>query len=113
MGAMKSLAMEIEDYKKMFNGTTHEDMVNHPSHYTQGGIETIEAIKAALGAGFDAYLVGNILKYLWRYKHKNGVEDVKKAQFYLNRLVTELDTEVRVSGVPYSVPKSSILGDGV
>jgi hypothetical protein len=50
---------------------------------------------------------------LWRYKHKNGVEDVKKAQFYLNRLVKELDTEVRVSGVPYAVDKGSILGRGV
>lgn len=113
MGKMSTLAMEIEEYQQMFNGTTHQDMVNHPSHYTQGGIETIEAIKAALGDGFDAYLVGNILKYLWRYKHKNGVEDVKKAQFYLNRLVQEMEQEVRVSGVPYTVPASSILGGGV
>ena len=114
MAAMKSLAMEIEEYQNMgFNGITHEDMVNHPPHYNQGGIETIEAIKAALGDGFPAYLTGNILKYLWRYNHKNGVEDVKKAQFYLNRLVKELDTEVSVSGVPYKVPASSILGSGV
>ena len=113
MASMKSLAMEIEEYQDMFNGITHEDMVNHPPHYNQGGIETIEAIKAALGDGFPAYLTGNILKYLWRYKHKNGVEDIKKAQFYLNRLVKELDTEVRVSGVPYKVPSSSILGSGV
>ena len=113
MASMKSLAMEIEEYQDMFNGTTHEDMVNHPPHYNQGGIETIEAIKAALGDGFSAYLTGNILKYLWRYKHKNGVEDIKKAQFYLNRLVKELDTEVRVSGVPYAVDKGSILGRGV
>jgi hypothetical protein len=114
MASMKSLAMEIEEYQNMaFNGTTHEDMVNHPPHYNQGGIETIEAIKAALGDGFPAYLTGNILKYLWRYNHKNGLEDVKKAQFYLNRLVKELDTEVRVSGVPYAVDKGSILGSGV
>jgi hypothetical protein len=124
MGKMKALAMEIEEYKQLlaeramdemagFNGTTHEDMVNHPPHYNQGGIETIDAIKAALGDGFPAYLTGNILKYMWRYKHKNGVEDLKKAQFYLNRLVKEMDTEVSVSGVPYKVPSSSILSNGV
>ena len=114
MGKMKALAMEMEEYKQLlaqgaleemagFNGTTHEDMVNHPPHYNQGGIETIEAIKAALGEGFTFYLTGNILKYLWRYQHKNGLEDVKKAQFYLNRLVQEMDDGVYVSGVPYKV----------
>jgi hypothetical protein len=126
MGKMKALAMEIEEYKQLlaegamdemagFNGTTHEDMVNHPPHYNQGGIETIEAIKAALGYGFNAYLTGNILKYLWRYNHKGGLQDVKKAQFYLNRLVQEMDSneQVRVSGVPYEVPSSSILSNGV
>ena len=126
MGKMKALAMEIEEYKQLlaegamdemagFNGTTHDDMVNHPPHYNQGGIETIEAIKAALGYGFNAYLTGNILKYLWRYNHKGGLQDVKKAQFYLNRLVQEMDAnkQVRVSGVPYEVPSSSILSNGV
>jgi hypothetical protein len=126
MGKMKALAMEIEEYKQLlaegamdemagFNGTTHEDMVNHPPHYNQGGIETIEAIKAALGYGFNAYLTGNILKYLWRYNHKGGLQDVKKAQFYLNRLVQEMDAneQVRVSGVPYEVARSSILSNGV
>jgi len=126
MGKMKALAMEIEEYKQLlaegamdemagFNGTTHDDMVNHPPHYNQGGIETIEAIKAALGYGFNAYLTGNILKYLWRYNHKGGLQDVKKAQFYLNRLVQEMDAneQVRVSGVPYEVARSSILSNGV
>lgn len=113
MAKMSTLAMEIEEYQNMFNGTSYDDMVNHPPHYNQGGIETIEAIKAALGDGFPAYLTGNILKYMWRYNHKNGLEDVKKAQFYLNRLVQEMEQEVRVSGVPYTVPKSSILGGGV
>lgn len=123
---MKALAMEIEEYKQLlaegamdemagFNGTTHEDMVNHPPHYNQGGIETIEAIKAALGYGFNAYLTGNILKYLWRYNHKGGLQDVKKAQFYLNRLVKEMEAneQVQVSGVPYEVDRSSILSNGV
>ena len=64
------------------------DPVN-PSHYKQGPIECIEAIKAALGVGFIAYLWGNILKYLWRWPNKNGIEDLKKAMWYLDRLIQE------------------------
>ena len=64
------------------------DPVN-PSHYKQGPIECIEAIKAALGVGFIAYLWGNILKYLWRWPNKNGIEDLKKARWYLDRLIQE------------------------
>ena len=64
------------------------DPVN-PSHYKQGSIECIEAIKAALGVGFIAYLWGNILKYLWRWPNKNGIQDLKKARWYLDRLIKE------------------------
>lgn len=63
--------------------------VSHPAHYTQGGIECIDAIKAALGKYFIGFLVGNVLKYLWRYPHKNGVEDLKKARWYLDRAIKE------------------------
>ena len=60
------------------------DNVNHPSHYTQGGIECIEAIKASLGTyAFCDYCKGNVIKYLWRWKNKGGVEDIQKAQVYL------------------------------
>ena len=60
------------------------DNVNHPSHYTQGGIECIEAIKASLGTdGFVDYCKGNVIKYLWRWRDKGGVEDIQKAQVYL------------------------------
>lgn len=82
------------DYKKtvLLDPTPEpkkEDMVNHPSHYNQGDVECIDAIESALGEkGFRAYLVGNIMKYLWRYEHKKGLEDIKKAQFYINRLVS-------------------------
>ena len=68
------------------------DPVN-PSHYKQGSIECIEAIKAALGVGFIAYLWGNILKYLWRWPNKNGIEDLKKARWYLDRLIQEEETK--------------------
>ena len=63
------------------------DMVNKQPHYNNGDIETIDAIQSALGDGFEFYLQGNILKYVWRYRHKNNVEDLKKAQWYLNKLI--------------------------
>ena len=68
------------------------DMVNHPSHYTQGGIECIDAITAATvgKTGIEAVCVANVVKYLWRYEEKNGLEDVKKARWYLERLISEL-----------------------
>jgi hypothetical protein len=62
----------------------------NPGHYKQGGIECIEAIKAATGDGFIGYLRGNVMKYLWRYDKKNGVEDLKKARWYLDRLINEV-----------------------
>jgi hypothetical protein len=69
------------------------DNVNHPAHYNQGGIECIEAIKAALGDGFPDYLRGNVIKYLWRYDLKGGVEDLKKAAWYLDRAIKEMGNE--------------------
>ena len=66
------------------------DNVNHPSHYTQGEVECIEAIMSSMGTvAYKGYLKGNILKYLWRYENKNGLEDLKKARFYLDRLIIE------------------------
>lgn len=69
-----------------------KDNVNSPSHYTQAGIECIDAITAAVSgkSGIEAVCVANVIKYLWRYELKNGMEDVKKAQWYLNRLVSEM-----------------------
>lgn len=72
------------------------DNINHPPHYCQGGIECIEAIKAATVDlnGIEAVCTGNIIKYLWRWKLKNGVEDLKKARWYLNRLIKEAENGV-------------------
>ena len=69
------------------------DMVSHPKHYTQGGIECIDALKAATVGkhGIEAVCVANIIKYLWRYEEKNGVEDVRKAKWYIERLLKELE----------------------
>lgn len=63
------------------------DPVN-PNHYKTGGIETIEFMQAKLSPeAFEGYLAGNVIKYITRYRHKNGVEDLKKGQWYLNRLI--------------------------
>ena len=69
------------------------DMVNHPAHYTAGGIECIDALKAATVGleGIQAVCTANAIKYLWRWKYKNGVEDLKKAIWYINHLIAELD----------------------
>jgi hypothetical protein len=65
------------------------DNVNSPSHYTQGSIETIDIIEDKLSPEmFEGYLVGNIIKYVTRYRLKGGLEDLQKAQWYLNRLIT-------------------------
>ena len=70
---------------------TLDDPVKSPKHYNQAGIECIDAIRAATDEGFEYYLQGNIMKYLWRYKYKNGSEDLKKAQWYLNKLIEVVD----------------------
>ena len=68
-----------------------ENSIN-PSHY-KGEIECIEAIKASMSKeNFKGYLRGNIMKYLWRFERKGGQEDLKKAQWYLNRLIDETST---------------------
>ena len=70
------------------------DMVNKPPHYLQGEIECIDAIEAALGpAGFRAFCRGNILKYNWRAEHKNGVKDIEKARWYINKLIDKMRTK--------------------
>ncbi len=69
----------------------HMDNVKNPGHYTQGDIECIDAIHAALGPeGFLSYCQGNVLKYIWRYKDKGGVQDLQKAQVYLRYMTEKL-----------------------
>ena len=73
-----------------------KDNVN-PQHYKNGKVECIDALEAAtVGiSGYEGFLVSNIIKYLWRYENKNGIEDVKKAQWYLNKLIEKLESNGR------------------
>ena len=67
-----------------------KDNIN-PDHYKFGGIETIDYIKAKLTAEqFEGYLIGNLIKYTSRYRNKNGLEDLHKAEWYLCRLIKEI-----------------------
>ena len=65
------------------------DPVNHPDHYTGGSIECIDAIEAAVAdlTGPQAVSTGAAIKYLWRWKVKGGVTDLRKAQWYIDRLI--------------------------
>lgn len=71
--------------------TPTNDPVNSPSHYTHGGVECIDAVKSALGDKFMGFLIGNVMKYVYRYEHKNGLEDLKKARWYLDRAIKEME----------------------
>lgn len=66
---------------------TEKDNVNHPSHYNAGNIEVIDAIED-WKLNFHA---GNVVKYVARYEHKNGIEDLKKARWYLDRLIQKME----------------------
>jgi hypothetical protein len=76
---------------KPYRPSLKPDVINHPSHYLDGGIECIEAIEAQLTfEEYRGYLKGNIAKYVWRERHKGGTESLKKARWYLDRVI-ELD----------------------
>jgi hypothetical protein len=68
------------------------DNVEKPAHYNQSGIECIQAIEASMSKDqFCGYLKGNTQKYIWRYENKNKIEDLKKAQWYLNKLIEKYE----------------------
>ena len=80
--------MKIEPTLKRMLLEDDIDPVNKPIHYNQAGIECIEAIEAMTEnmSGHTAPHAANVLKYLWRHEYKNGLEDIDKAIWYLNRL---------------------------
>lgn len=69
------------------------DSVNRPDHYTQGKVECIDAIDTVVDDmnGPHGFMTGTILRYVWRWYRKNGIEDLRKARWYLNRLILKLD----------------------
>ena len=70
------------------------DMVNHPQHYADKKIEVIEYIRDTLPPqGFTDYCLGNVLKYVSRWRKKGGVEDLKKAKVYLEWAIESADKE--------------------
>lgn len=75
--------------------TPEEDLVNHPSHYTSGGIECLDALEASMTPiEYAGFLKGQVFKYIWRYRLKGKpVEDLKKARFYLDRLIQITEKE--------------------
>lgn len=83
----KELHPAVEKFKKLLDDT----MVNHPPHYTAGKVECIDALEAATTGlqGIEAVCTANAIKYLWRWKHKNGVTDLYKAQWYIDRLIRQ------------------------
>lgn len=84
--AVGMLKAAIEDYEE-------NDSVNHPAHYTSGKMECIDIVDVMTEdkQGLEAFCTGNIVKYLYRYNKKGGVEDVKKAEWYFKKLIEVLE----------------------
>jgi hypothetical protein len=84
------------------------DFVNRPPHY-QGSVECIDAIEASMSAeAFKGALKANVMKYVWRYETKGGVESLQKAQWYLNRLIVTIEAEEAKSTANYKAVKEML-----
>lgn len=94
------LAHDDTKFSNYMNQPIEEtDPVNHPSHYESGKFECIEVMEEALG--YDAvrdFCICNAFKYLYRHKRKNGYEDIKKAQWYINKYI-EMTEEAKENGL--------------
>lgn len=88
----QGLALNLAHDALIPSSVVKHDNVNSPKHYCKGGLECIDVIRAAVSnlPPFEAVCVANIIKYAWRYKDKNGLEDVKKAAKYLQLLQEEM-----------------------
>ena len=79
---------------EFFKKTSVTDSVEHPSHYNQGAIETIDYLESTLtDSEIQGFMKGNIIKYVSRERNKNGLEDLKKAQWYLDRLIEYVEKD--------------------
>jgi hypothetical protein len=92
--------MENKESKTMFRKDTQHDPVNHPKHYQSQGAACpkcsaeIECIDVTRHMNFN---LGNAVKYIWRYESKNGLEDLKKAKWYLDDFIKQLEAETKHS----------------
>ena len=88
---------------------TNYNPVDKPVHYASGTIECIDAIEASMGAeAFKGSLKANVIKYVWRYEAKGGVESLQKAQWYLNRLIVTIEAEEAKSRANYEAVKEML-----
>ena len=72
------------------------DKVNSPPHYNNGGMECIDYIQQQLSEHFSSYCQGNVIKYLHRWRYKNGVEDLKKAEWYLKAMIRDIENRSKI-----------------
>jgi len=78
-------------FNKVETNEIKKDNVNHPDHYQQSGIETIDYIESLGKEVGEGFCIGNVIKYVSRYKKKNGIEDLKKAKWYLERAISVME----------------------
>lgn len=85
--SMRAREDELEEWASRYP-RDEDDSVNHPAHYCQGGLEMIDVIKAFTSHdGFMGFCIGNVFKYVGRYRNKGGIEDLKKARWYLDKAI--------------------------
>lgn len=92
-----------------------KETVNHPSHYqSKSGLEAIDVIDAFCDGlnGIEAFCTGNALKYLCRWKSKNGLEDLKKAQWYIDRLIEHIEKPNKPYRAAIEITPNDILFNG-
>ncbi|MDP4105297.1 MAG: DUF3310 domain-containing protein [Bacillota bacterium] len=88
MNKFEKVYQEMKGIETIGINHTFADEINHPSHYTTGKIEVIDYIIDKLtGDQFEGYVIGNVFKYCSRYQHKGGYQDLKKARWYLDKLL--------------------------
>lgn len=93
-GSIHDILMPNLDDRFASVPTSDDDMISHPSHYqSETGMEVIDVIEAFTFdlKGIEATDTGNILKYICRWKKKNGLEDLKKAEWYLKHLIAHIE----------------------
>lgn len=88
--------MHLADFEYCDQVNKSTDMVNHPPHYiSENGLETIDVIEAFTSdlQGLEAVCTANVIKYICRWKHKNGVQDLEKAKWYIDKLINHISKE--------------------